>query len=106
MPACRGPCPASEDHAMSDRPKIEMYTTAICPYCVAAKQFLQSKGLAWEEVRVDRDPALREEMLRRSNNRRTVPQIFINGHHVGGFDDMIALERAGGLEPLLRGGAE
>jgi glutaredoxin 3 len=87
---------------MSTTPKIEMYTSAICPYCVAAKQFLQRKGLTWEEVRVDRDPGLREEMLRRSNNRRTVPQIFINGHHVGGFDDMIALERAGRLEPLLK----
>ena len=80
-----------------------MYTTAFCPYCVAAKQFLQSKGLTWEEVRVDRDPTLREDMMRRSNNRRTVPQIFINDHHVGGFDDMIALERAGKLEVLLRG---
>ena len=83
-------------------PKIEIYTTAICPYCVAAKNFLVAKGASYEEVRVDRDRERFAEMLKRSNNRRTVPQIFINGHHVGGFDDMIALERAGGLDALLK----
>jgi glutaredoxin 3 len=82
-------------------PKIELYTTAICPYCGAAKHFLVSRGLVYDEIRVDLDAAKREEMLRRSNNRRTVPQIFINCHHVGGFDDLVALDRAGGLEPLL-----
>ncbi|HET7845561.1 MAG TPA: glutaredoxin 3 [Xanthomonadales bacterium] len=84
-------------------PKIEIYTTAICPYCVAAKNFLVQKGASYEEVRVDRDRERFAEMLTRSNNRRTVPQIFIGGTHVGGFDDMVALDRAGGLEPLLRG---
>lgn len=84
-------------------PKIEIYTTAICPYCVAAKNFLVSRGASYEEVRVDRDRDRFAEMLQRSNNRRTVPQIFIGGTHVGGFDDMVALDRAGGLEPLLRG---
>jgi glutaredoxin 3 len=84
-------------------PKIEIYTTAICPYCVAAKNFLVAKGASYEEVRVDRDRERFAEMLKRSNNRRTVPQIFIGDTHVGGFDDMVALDRAGGLEPLLRG---
>jgi len=83
-------------------PKIEIYTTAICPYCVAAKNFLVAKGASYEEVRVDRDRERFAEMLQRSNNRRTVPQIFIGGTHVGGFDDIVALDRAGGLEPLLR----
>lgn len=84
-------------------PRIEIYTTAICPYCVAAKNFLVAKGARYEEVRVDRDRERFAEMLQRSNNRRTVPQIFIGGTHVGGFDDMVALDRAGGLDPLLRG---
>jgi glutaredoxin 3 len=83
-------------------PKIEIYSTAICPYCVAAKNFLVSKGASYEEVRVDRDREKFAEMLQRSGNRRTVPQIFIGGTHVGGFDDMVALDRAGGLEPLLK----
>jgi len=84
-------------------PRIEIYTTAICPYCVAAKNFLVGKGASYEEVRVDRDRERFAEMLRRSNNRRSVPQIFIGEQHVGGFDDLVALDRAGGLEPLLRG---
>ncbi|HET9485666.1 MAG TPA: glutaredoxin 3 [Xanthomonadales bacterium] len=80
---------------------IEIYTTAICPYCVAAKNYLAGKGQKWEEIRVDLEPARRAEMLERSNYQRTVPQIFIGGTHVGGFDDMVALDRAGGLAPLL-----
>ncbi len=80
---------------------IEIYTTAICPYCVAAKTYLVGKGQTYVEVRVDTDPARRDEMLRRSKNRRTVPQIFIDGTHVGGYDDLVALDRAGGLAPLL-----
>lgn len=82
-------------------PKIELYTTAICPYCVAAKNFLKGKGVSWQEIRIDAEPAKRTEMMARSHNRRTVPQIFINDTHVGGYDDMIALERAGKLAPLL-----
>ena len=85
-------------------PKIEIYTTAICPYCVAAKNFLVDRGAnTYEEIRVDRDPQRFAEMLARSGNRRTVPQIFIGSTHVGGYDDLVALDRAGGLAPLLAG---
>lgn len=82
------------------RAEVVMYTTAICPYCVAAKNFLKQRGVAWREVRVDLDPAERDAMVARAK-RTSVPQIFINGQHVGGFDDMVALDRAGGLAPLL-----
>lgn len=82
------------------RPDVVIYTTAICPYCVAAKNVLKQKGVEWREIRVDLDPAAREEMLAKAR-RTSVPQIFINGTHVGGFDDMVALDRAGGLAPLL-----
>lgn len=82
-------------------PKIEVYSTAVCPYCVSAKNLLKSKGLEWTEVRIDIDPAQREIMLARSGGRRTVPQIFINGHHVGGFDDLAAADRNGKLALLL-----
>ena len=85
---------------MSDAPSILIYTTAVCPYCVAAKNFLKSKGQAWTEVRVDTDPAAREKMIALTR-RTSVPQIFINDTHVGGFDDLVALDRAGGLAPLL-----
>lgn len=82
---------------------IQMYTTAICPYCMAAKGLLARKGhTAIEEIRVDLNPAQRDEMIQRTQ-RRTVPQIFINGVHVGGHDDMVALDRAGKLDPLLQG---
>jgi glutaredoxin 3 len=81
--------------------RVQLYTTAICPYCVAAKNFLVSRGLSYEEIRVDRDPAQLTDMIQRTQ-RRTVPQIFINDHHVGGYDDLVALDRAGGLAPLLR----
>ena len=83
-------------------PRIVMYTTAVCPYCVAAKNFLKSKGQTWEEVRVDTDPAEREKMVARAK-RTSVPQIFIGDTHVGGYDELIALHRAGKLEPLLAG---
>ncbi|RUL66301.1 glutaredoxin 3 [Dyella dinghuensis] len=82
-------------------PKIEVYSTAVCPYCVAAKNLLKAKGLAWEEVRVDTDPAQRDLMLQRSGGRRTVPQIFVNNHHVGGYDDLVAADRSGKLTALL-----
>jgi len=82
-------------------PKIEIYSTAVCPYCVSAKNLLKAKGLEWTEVRVDMDPAQRDAMLARSGGRRTVPQIFINGHHVGGFDDLAAADRNGKLAELL-----
>lgn len=82
-------------------PKIEVYSTAVCPYCVAAKNLLKAKGLAWEEVRVDTDPAQRDLMLRRSGGRRTVPQIFVNDQLVGGYDDLVAADRTGKLAALL-----
>lgn len=83
-------------------PEIILYSTAICPYCVAAKNFFKSKGLAWTEVRIDTDAAERERMLARTR-RTSVPQIFIGDVHVGGYDDLMALQRTGGLDPLLAG---
>ncbi len=83
-------------------PVITLYSSAICPYCVAAKNFLKSKGQTWNEVRIDLDPAEREKMIAKAK-RTSVPQIFIGDVHVGGYDDMIALHRAGKLEPLLAG---
>ena len=80
-------------------PEITLYTTAICPYCVAAKNFLKSKGQAWTEVRIDLDFEQRQAMIAKAN-RTSVPQIFVGDTHVGGYDDMIALHRAGKLEPL------
>lgn len=83
--------------------KIQMYSTAVCPYCVRAEQLLKSKGVAEiEKIRIDLEPELREQMMQRTG-RRTVPQIFIGATHVGGYDDLVALERAGKLEPLLAG---
>ena len=82
-------------------PKIEVYSTAVCPYCVSAKNLLKSKGLEWSEVRIDTDPGQRDLMLARSGGRRTVPQIFINDQHVGGFDDLVAADRSGKLTELL-----
>lgn len=81
--------------------KVKMYTTAVCPFCVRAKQVLKQKGVdEIEEVRVDLDPSRREEMMSLTQ-RRTVPQIYVGDTHVGGCDDLIALDRAGGLDPLL-----
>ena len=82
-------------------PKIEMYSTAVCPYCTAAKNLLKSKGLAWSETRIDTDPVAFDAMRTRSGGRRTVPQIFINDQHVGGFDDLVAADRSGKLGELL-----
>ena len=81
--------------------RIEIYSTASCPYCVAAKNLLKSKGLEWSEVRVDTDLAQRATMLARSSGARTVPQIFINDQHVGGYDDLVAADRSGKLAQLL-----
>ena len=88
----------------SASPEITLYTSAVCGYCVAAKNFLKSKGLQWKEVRIDTDPMQRERMVALAR-RTSVPQIFIGQTHVGGYDDMMALHRAGKLEPLLAGGA-
>jgi glutaredoxin 3 len=85
--------------------RVLMYTTAVCPYCVRAKQLLSARGVtAIEEVRIDLDPVRREEMMQKTQ-RRTVPQIYIGDTHVGGCDDLVALDRAGGLLPLLAGAA-
>ena len=81
---------------------IKIYSTAICPYCVMAKNFLKSRGLGWTEVRIDTDPVEREAMVAKTR-RTSVPQIFIGETHVGGYDDLMALHRAGKLEPLLAG---
>lgn len=80
--------------------KVEIYTTPTCPYCHAAKALLTEKGADFEEISVV-DPAVRELMMERAHGRRTVPQIFIGETHVGGYDDMAALDRQGGLDPLL-----
>lgn len=80
---------------------VQMYTTAVCPYCVRAKQLLKQRGVTHvEEIRIDTDDAKRAEMMARTQ-RRTVPQIYIGDTHVGGCDDLIALDQAGKLLPLL-----
>ncbi|MCC5862425.1 MAG: glutaredoxin 3 [Gammaproteobacteria bacterium] len=84
--------------------KVELYTTGWCGFCVRAKALLARKEVAFEEYRVDSQPALRAEMERRSSGARTVPQIFIDGHHVGGCDELHALEQRGELDTLLRRG--
>jgi glutaredoxin 3 len=82
--------------------KVSMYITGFCPYCSMAERLLQAKGVSdIEKIRVDLDPAQRAEMMKRTR-RRTVPQIYIGDTHVGGFDDLSALDRAGRLDPLLR----
>ena len=81
---------------------VKMYTTAVCPYCIRAKQILKSKGVAEiEEIRIDMDPVSRKHMMD-TTGRRTVPQIFIGDTHVGGCDDLVALDGRGGLMPLLQ----
>ena len=82
---------------------VKMYTTQVCPYCQRAKALLKQRGVAQiEEVRIDLDPAERDRMME-ITGRRTVPQIFIGDTHVGGCDDLIALDQRGGLAPLLQG---
>jgi glutaredoxin 3 len=81
--------------------KVSMYCTGVCPYCVMAERLLQGKGVTQiEKIRVDLDPARQEEMTTRTG-RRTVPQVYVDDYHVGGFDDLSALDRAGELGPLL-----
>lgn len=86
------------------QPVITIYSTLVCPYCVAAKNFLKSKGLEWNEIRIDLDPAEREKMVAKAK-RTSVPQIFVGDTHVGGYDDMMAMHREGRFEPLLAGDA-
>ena len=80
---------------------VKMYTTEVCPFCIRAKALLKQRGVAQiEEVRIDLDPVQREHMVQLTG-RRTVPQIFIGEHHVGGCDDLIALDQRGALKPML-----
>ncbi|MEY1557144.1 glutaredoxin 3 [Yoonia sp. R2331] len=80
---------------------VEIYTSPTCGYCHMAKRLLTAKGVSFQEIDVVRDPAKRAEMMQRANGGRTVPQIFVGATHVGGYDDMAALDRAGKLDPLL-----
>ena len=80
--------------------KVLMYSTGVCPFCLMAERLLKSKGVEIEKIRVDLEPERRQEMMERTG-RRTVPQIYVGEKHVGGYDDLAALDRAGGLDPLL-----
>ena len=82
-------------------PTVEIYTTKVCPYCVRAKTLLNQKEVSYREIDVSSDDAAREGMMKRAGGRRTVPQIFIGGQHVGGSDDLYALEREGKLDAML-----
>jgi glutaredoxin 3 len=84
--------------------QVVMYATSWCPYCARARNLLQQKGVKFEEIDIDRQPQARAQMVARSG-RSTVPQIFIGDTHVGGSDDLLALDAAGGLDPLLQSGA-
>jgi glutaredoxin 3 len=81
--------------------RVEMYTTTFCPYCARARSLFESKGVEWEEIDLYAQSERREEMVQRANGRTTVPQIFIDGEHVGGSDDLAALDRAGKLDAKL-----
>lgn len=81
--------------------RVEIYSTMLCPYCARAKGLLQKKGVAFENIDVMADTAKRDEMVERSGGRTTVPQIFIDGRHVGGSDELYALDRAGKLDAML-----
>jgi glutaredoxin 3 len=82
-------------------PLVEIYTKSFCPYCRRAKALLESKGVAYEEIAVDYGGTQRQAMIERANGRTTVPQIFIAGIHIGGCDDLMALDRAGKLDQLI-----
>lgn len=84
------------------QPQVTLYTKEYCPYCRAAKALLHSKGVNFINHEVSGDPALLAEMIARSGGRKTVPQIFIGDYHVGGNSDLVALDKAGNLDPLLR----
>lgn len=82
-------------------PSVTIYSRQSCPYCHMAKDLLAKKGAGFEEVDIEREPERRSEMIDRAGGRTTVPQIFIDGRHIGGCDDLYALDRASGLDPLL-----
>ena len=81
--------------------EVELYTTMYCPYCTRARALLQRKGVAYVDIDIAEEPTRRDEMIRRAQGRSTVPQIFINGEHIGGYDDLASLDRAGELDPKL-----
>ena len=81
--------------------RVEIYSTMFCPYCARAKSLLSRKGVTFENIDVMMEPAKRDEMVKRAGGRTTVPQIFIDGQHVGGSDELHALDRAGKLDPML-----
>lgn len=81
--------------------EVELYTTMFCPYCSRARALLEKKGVTFIDIDILEQPERRSEMIRRANGGRTVPQIFINGEHIGGCDELVALDRAGGLDPKL-----
>jgi len=83
--------------------QVTIYTKPYCPFCIRALELLQAKGVAFDEIEAAFDPAKRQEMIQRAGGRATFPQIFIRGQHIGGCDEMMALERAGKLDPLLQG---
>ncbi len=89
---------------VSEVSKVEIYSSHWCPFCHRAKALLGARGVSFEEIDVDADPNRRQEMMHRAGGRRTVPQIFIDGAHVGGSDDLAALERAGKLDDILDAG--
>jgi glutaredoxin 3 len=80
---------------------VVLYTSGHCPYCIRAKSLLDKKKVIYQEIRIDLEPTRMQEMIERSSGRRTVPQIFINHQHIGGFDDLWALEQSGELDKLL-----
>ncbi|RXF70818.1 glutaredoxin 3 [Hansschlegelia zhihuaiae] len=82
-------------------PSVTIYTRSACPYCHMAKDLLEAKSVSFEEIDIGREPDRRCEMIERAGGRMTVPQIFIDGRHVGGCDDLYALDRSGGLDPML-----
>ena len=81
--------------------EVELYTTMFCPYCARARALLERKGVAYTDIDILDEPARRGEMIRRASGRTTVPQIFINGEHIGGSDELVALDRAGELDAKL-----
>jgi glutaredoxin 3 len=93
--------PFSECDAERAMPQVEIYTTMFCPYCARARALLERKGVDYAEIDIIEEPMRRDEMIRRAGGRTTVPQIFIDGEHIGGCDDMVALDRAGKLDPKL-----
>lgn len=91
----------ANNRSMSQEPKIEVYSGDYCPYCTRAKQLLEQKGYSYVEILVDQSKQEKEKMIERTGGRRTIPQIFINDYHVGGCDDLYALEGKGKLDELL-----